>query len=365
MFVLIYAYKHRQNLTVHQIIAETVGTAGSSVALTSTQIILPSVSNFARCYNCCSIKYFTAVLALTACRQKSHYTCCFNDCTLYEPETNPLEVLSPSASDANMPSQTTQTQGNSNSNHIFEPFYNVLIKTHVRVFCLLICVILFAIGFAINQIEVGLPLQETVPKDSYATDHISVEYFLSSPVFLCLYANQQYISDQCVDYLFQSLPALFFKEYITSFDEEHLNVNGLCVKFDNDETNVFYKYPCNNMQCDGYAFQSEDNAFVRNLQSYTQDYPYPQLRQAAHFFHTKYDSYLHRIYIKQKLSKYPLQNSNCSTDKTKIAPTPNITQLESNTYYNRGMYIINANAKPRAPVQNGGAMCNDTTYDVF
>ncbi len=200
------------------------------------------------------------LLALTVCRQKNRHT----DCTQHEPETNPLEAHSPSASDANMVSQMTQTQGNSNGNHIFEPFYNILMKTHVRVFC---C--------AINQIEVGLPLQETVPKDSYATDRISADYFLPSPVFLCLYANQP-----------------------------------------------------------------GDNA--------------------ADFFHTKYDIYLNRIYMKQKLSTLPLQNSNCSIDNTKITPSSNITQLETHTYYNRGMYIINANgyAEQRTAVQNVGAMYN-------
>eukprot|EP01084_Bolivina_argentea_P056470 103369_1 len=393
MFVLIFAYKFRENLSVPQMIAETVRIAGSSVALTSianflaflisTQMVLPSVANFATfgtlvvLLNFISVIFgFTAVLSLTARRQKSGYRdwsfiCCFNDCTKYEPETNPLDTSpnSPSASNADMlPQHTNHT--NNNNDSTFEPFFNILIKTPVRIFCLLLCIILFIIGCAgVNLIEVGLPLQEIVPKDSYAADFLAVrveyyttqsfslytdadgtngkhkgidwpnrfedwldtinkihdisplvydgmdvhsfwalgfqkylqkayvksslsdhgyelgeafiapddtiysstlcesdrisfcptigsDYFFPSPIFLCLYANQQYLNDKCMDYLFTLLPDSFFEDYtwahqlyITSFDDD--SVDGLYVRPSTNDIKVFIRQP----NKDGFIYQ--------------------------------------------------------------------------------------------------------------
>ncbi len=294
--------------------------------------------------------------------------CCFNDCTKYEPENNnqnALDTSSPTASNLDM--LPTANAENNNSSSSFDPFYNLLIKTPIRIFCLIMCVILFIIGCAgINSIEVGLPIEKIVPQDSYAADFVAinfkyytsqpftlysdadgnngeqksidwpnrfedwldtinkihdvsplvydgmavhgfwalgfqsylqgiklttsltdagyalgeaflleediiysstlceadrikfcpsvgVEYIFPSPIFLCLYANQNYISSSCMDYLVTLLPDSFFEDYIwakqlyiTAFDGT--NSTGLYVKSYSDETNVFYKYPCNNPQ---------------------------------------------------------------------------------------------------------------------
>ncbi len=56
----------------------------------------------------------------------------------------------------------------------------------------------------------------------------------------------------------------------------------------------------------------------------------------------------------QKSSSYPSQSS---TYEPKITPSPSITQLEANKYYNRGRYSINGKDKQRSSMQS-----NDTRY---
>eukprot|EP01084_Bolivina_argentea_P185255 319480_1 len=136
-------------------------------------MVLPDVARFA-VFGCVVVILnfvaviigFTALLSLVSRRQKSGYRdwaflCCFTECTKYS-NTDPEATSDPNTA----PKEGMTT---------FDSCFDVLVKTPVRLTCLLFAVVLLIIGvIGITEITAGLPLEEIVPADSYAFDFLSI-----------------------------------------------------------------------------------------------------------------------------------------------------------------------------------------------
>jgi len=195
MFVLLFSFKYRENLEIEEMISETTRIAGSSVALTSlanllgfivgTTMVLPDVARFATfgaivvALNFLAVIFgFTAVLTLVARRMKNKhidwsFLFCFADFT-------------------KATTAATDDAASSDDRSVFDPLFDFLALTPVRVALLVVFITLVAIGgYGCTLISPGLPLADIVPANTYGSDFLSIreKFYFTYPV--SLYSDAQ------------------------------------------------------------------------------------------------------------------------------------------------------------------------------